>query len=190
MPTLSRRRCSRSTRGQRSSSSNALVSLMCVCAKQGFPHQYCRQSGLWVGVTSPHSLWLHVGEANAHLCGNASTNHSFRLNCPPVHLSTRPPVRHLPTTDWWQVKNRLIRRHWYHFCELHIVIHSRCRNIFCSLRTLSLILFNSHTYTWRHTHKHSFHGNRNRGLFMAGCLPRTTKNGFSSRADTRCMYGY
>lgn len=137
------------------------------------------------GVKLPHSLWRCVNETNAHLCGNACTNHSFL-----TRLSTRPPVRHLPTTDWWQVKNRLNRLRWYHFCELHVVIHSRCRNIFCRVRTISHVLFNSHTYTWRHTHKHSFHGNRNRGLFMAGCLPRTTKNGFSSRADMRCMYGY
>lgn len=61
-----------------------------------------------------------------------------------------------------------------YFC---IVIYNRCRSIFCSLHTISLILFNTHTrtYTRRHTHKHSFHGNRIQGLLWLVVCPGQLK---------------
>lgn len=73
-----------------------------------------------------------------------------------------------------QVQNHLIHPHCCHFCQLCVVIHNRAETS-SVVRVRYHSSYLTHTYTWRHTHKHRFHGNRIQGLLWLVVCPGQLK---------------
>lgn len=92
------------------------------------------------------SSWKHTHTFVGHFCTGCSSVKLIFIN-----FTLLGPFHGLSTKHSWQVRNRFIHLLWCVFCQLCVMVHNCAETYSCSVRTISLILFNTHIHMEAHT---------------------------------------